>query len=141
MRRVVLALFGEAFLFTGLIFWLGSGEAGAATGRGSLGVFVGVLCVGFPSLYYCCQRGLWQVLRFVLLGALAGLLCVLPFLSGRYHFSYLLLMFVLAGAGMGLLFWIAGIWGNRELTCPKSFCLPCGTAYKFARNALRGQSK
>lgn len=136
MRRVVLALLGEAALFAALIFWIGSGESGFAAGRGALGVFVSVLMVGFPSLYYCCKRGLWAAWRFVLLGALGGLLCVLPLFGGPYLFGFLLLLFVVAGAAFGWLFWFSAIWRNQNLTCPRSFCLPCGTVYKVARNAL-----
>ncbi len=136
MRRVVLALLGEAVLFAALIFWIGSGESGFAAGRGALGVFVSVLLVGFPSLYYCCKRGLWDAWRFVLLGSLSGLLCALPLYGGPYLFGFLLLLFVVAGAAFGGLFWFSAIWRNKDLTCPRSFCLPCGAVYKVARNAL-----
>jgi hypothetical protein len=141
MRRVVLALLGEAVLFAALIFWIGSGNRGFAAGQGALGVFVSVLMVGFPSLYYCCQRGLWDAWRFVLLGALGGLLCALPLYGGPYLFGFLLLLFVLAGAAFGALFWLTAIWRNLDLTCPKTICLPCGTVYKVARKAFSRQSK
>lgn len=136
MHRVLIALLGEALLFGALIFWIGSGDKGFAAGRGALGVFVSVLIVGFPSLYYCCQRGLWDAWRFVLLGALGGLLCVLPLYGSHYLFGFLLVLFVAAGAAFGGLFWLSAIWRNRDLTCPKSFCLPCGKVYKVARKAL-----
>jgi hypothetical protein len=136
MRRVLFALLGEAALLAALIFWLGSGEAGFAAGRGALGVFVSVLMVGLPSLYYCCRRGLWDAWRFVLLGALGGLLCVLPFYGGPYLFGFLLVLFVAAGAVFGGLFWLLAIWRNLDLTCPTSICLPCGTVYKVARKAF-----
>jgi hypothetical protein len=45
--------------------------------------------------------------------------------------------FVLTGATLGALFWFAALWRNDDLTCPKSFCLPCGMVYKVARNGLR----
>jgi hypothetical protein len=141
MRRVLIALLGEALLFGALIFWIGSGDKGFAAGRGALGVFVSVLMVGFPSLYYCCQRGLWDAWRFVLLGALGGLLCALPLYGGPYLFGFLLLLFVLAGAAFGGLFWLSAIWRNMDLTCPKNICLPCGTVYKVARKAFSRQSK
>jgi hypothetical protein len=137
MRRVLFALVGEAVLFSALIFWVGSGSAGFAAGQGALGIFVSVLIVGFPSLYYCCQRGVWDAWRFVLLGALGGLLCALPLYGGPHPFGFLLVLLVCAGAGFGALFWVSAIWRNRDLTCPKSFCLPCGAVYKVARNALR----
>lgn len=140
MRRVMLALLGAAGLLAGLIFWLGSGEAGFAAGRGALGVFFGVLVVGLPSLYYCCRRGRWELWRFALLGALAGFLCALPFYAGPYLFGLVAVLFVAGGAVFGVLFWLAAIWRNRDLTCPKSICLPCGTVYRVARNALRQRS-
>jgi len=141
MRRVLFALIGVAVFLAALIFWIGSGEAGFAAGRGALGVFVSVLMVGLPSLYYCCQRGLWDAWRFVLLGAISGLLCVLPLYGGPYLFSFMLVIFVAAGAALGGLFWFAAIWRNLDLTCPKVVCLPCGTVYKVARKAFSRQSK
>lgn len=137
MRRVLLALLGVASLFAALIYWIASGESGMAAGRGAIGVFISVLMVGFPSLYYCCKRGLWQGWRFILLGALSGAFCALPLLGGPYLFGFLLIVFVAVGAGYGGLFWLAAIWRNEDLTCPKSFCLPCGQAYRVARRALR----
>ncbi|WP_126447322.1 hypothetical protein [Sulfuricystis multivorans] len=140
MRRVMLALFGAAGLLAGLIFWLGPGEGGCAAGCGAWGVFVSVLVVGLPSLYYCCRHGVWELWRFTLLGALAGLLCALPFYAGPYLFGLVALLFVLAGAAFGGLFWLAAIWRNHDLTRPKSIRLPCGTVYRVARNALRQRS-
>lgn len=137
MRRVVLALLGGAVLLAALVFWIGAGDGGIAAGGGALAVFVSVLAVGLPLLYSCCQRGLWEVWRFVLLGALGGLLCVLPLYGGPYLFGFLLLLFVAAGAACGGLFWLAAIWRNRALLYPKSITLPDGTTYKVACRALR----
>jgi hypothetical protein len=141
MRRVVFALIGAASLLAALIFWLIDGEAGWAAGRGALGVFVSVLIVGLPTLYYCCRRGLWELWRFTLLGAAAGLLCALPLAGGPYQFGFLLVLFVAGGAVGGASFWLAAIWRNQDLTCPKALCLPCGAVYRVARNALKRQSK
>lgn len=140
MRRVMLTLLGAAVLISALIFWLASGETGLAAGSGALAVFFSVLMVGLPSLYYCCRRGIRELWRFALLGALAGLLCALPLHGGPYLFAFLAMLFVLAGAGFGALFWLAAIWRNPDLDCPKSICLPCGTVYRVARHTLR-QSK
>lgn len=136
MRRVMFALLGEAAAFAALVIWLELGREVERTAHGALGVFVGVLVVGFPALYYCCKNRLWEVWRFIVLGAIGGGLCALPFSGGPYGFPFLLAIFVLCGALFGTFFWLAAIWHNDDLTCPKSFCLPCGTVYKVARNAL-----
>lgn len=136
MRRVMFALLGEAAAFAALVLWLELGREVERTAHGALGVFVGVLGIGFPALYYCCKNRLWDVWRFIVLGTLGGGLCALPFSGGPYAFPFLLGLFALAGAFSGVLFWFAAIWRNDDLTCPKSFCLPCGKAYRFARNAL-----
>lgn len=136
MRRVILALLVEAVGFAALVVWL---ELGRSTGRAvqsALGVFIGVLCIGFPALYYCCKNRLWELWRAVLLGSLCGGICALPFVGGTYAFPFLLMVFLLVGAAFGVLFWFIAIWRNEDLTCQKSFCLPCGKIYRVARNAL-----
>jgi hypothetical protein len=136
MRRVVAALLGEAACFAALVLWLDADRAFGSRGLGALGVFAGVLAVGFPAMYYCCRNRMWEPWRAILLGALCGGLCALPFYGGPFAFPFLLLIFVLAGMLFGALFWVAAIWRNDDLTCPKSFCLPCGQVYRVARNAL-----
>ena len=136
MRRVVFALLGVAAGFAALVVWLDLAREGNATLRAAFGVFAGVLAGGWPVLYWCCKRRYWEVWRFMLLVALGGGLCALPFAGGPFAFGFLLLIFLVAGAAIGLLFWFAAIRGNDELTCPKTFCLPCGKVYKVARNAL-----
>jgi hypothetical protein len=136
MHRVMFALLGEAAAFAALVLWLELGREVERTAHGALGVFVGVLCVGFPAMYYCCKNRMWELWRAILLGALCGGICALPFSGGQFAFPFLLAVFVLAGAGFGLVFWFAAIWRNDNLTCPKSFCLPCGKAYRVARAAL-----
>ncbi|MEW6163630.1 MAG: hypothetical protein AB1642_01065 [Pseudomonadota bacterium] len=136
MHRVIFALLGVAAGFAAQVIWLELARHGGGTLRAATGVFLGVLTVGFPLLYYCCKRGLWEVWRFVLLGTSSGMICALPFAGGSYGFGFLLAIFALSGSLFGLLFWLAAIWRNDALTCPKSFCLPCGVAYKVARNAL-----
>lgn len=134
MRRAVLALLGVAAGFVVLVVWLGlDGEGG---GWKAFGVFAGVLAAGFPVLYRSCRRQRWEVWRFPPLGALCGGLCALPFYGGPFGFGFLLLILVLAGMLFGLLFWLAAVWRNDDLTCPKSFCLPCGTVYRVARGRL-----
>lgn len=130
MRRVMLALAGGLVVFVGLAAWLDFGWSTVA-------VFGGVVIAGLATLFHCCKRGWWEWWRFMLLGVFGGLLCALPFHGGAFNFTFLLVMFPLAGMVCGLLFWIAAIWRNEDLTCPKTLCLPCGTAYRVARNALR----
>ncbi|MFN4148436.1 MAG: hypothetical protein ACK4E4_02655 [Rhodocyclaceae bacterium] len=141
MRRVMFALFATAGLLAALIYWLGSGAAGLAAGRGAVGVFVSVLMVGLPALYYCCRTASWESWRFVVVGGLAGFLCVLPLAGGPHHFGLAAVLFTLGGAVWGAIFWLAAIWRNRKLNCPKSICLPCGTVYRVARDVLGRQSK
>lgn len=135
MRRVLTALLGVAAGFAALVWWLDPARTGSA--RAAVGVFAGVLALGLPLLYRCCKRNRWELWRHTLFGALGGGLCALPFFGGPYGFGFLLAIFLAAGALLGLAFWLAGIWRNEDLVCPKSFCLPCGTAYKYARHALR----
>jgi len=136
MRRVVFALLGEAALFAALIAWLGVDRALGGAGQGAMGVFVGVLAVGFPALYYCCKNRLWDLWRAILLSAMCGAICALPFVGGNFNPLFLIFFCAVCGAGFGVIFWIAAIWRNDNLTCPKSFCLPCGAIYKVARNTL-----
>lgn len=140
MRRVIFVLLGEAAFFAGLVIWFEFGHAAMGRGQGALGVFAGVLAIGSLALYYCCKRRRWDAWRFVLVGALGGALCALPFYGGSGVFGFLVLILALAGAGFGLLFWFTAIWRNDALTCPKFFCLPCGTTYKVARGRI-AQSK
>lgn len=136
MRRVFIALLGLAASFAALVYWLDLAREGSGTLQAACGVFAGVLALGFPVLYWCCKRRYWEAWRFALLGGLAGGLCTLPFVGGPYAFTFLLLIFLVAGAVLGLGFWLAAIHRNDGLTCPKSFCLPCGQVYKVARNVL-----
>jgi hypothetical protein len=133
MRRVQLAMLGLAAGYALVVELLDPARGGQWA---SIGIFFAALAVGFPVLYYCCKRGYWEPWRMILLGSLGGGLCALPFAGGPFSFGFLLLILLLAGAGLGLLFWIAAIWRNDDLTCRKSFCLPCGTVYKVARGAL-----
>lgn len=136
MRRVILALLGVAGAFAALAVALELDRGGGVL-RLAGGVFVGVLAAGYPLLFFCCKRRWWAPWQMILLGALGGALCALPFAGGSFAFGFLLLIFVLAGAGIGLGFWFTALWRNDGLTCPKSFCLPCGTVYQVARNGLQ----
>jgi hypothetical protein len=137
MWRVIVAQGGVAFGFAALVFFLELEHQTGGTLRSALWTFFGVLLGGLPLLYQCCKHQWWQLWRFLLLGVLAGTLCALPHSDGPFGFGFLWLVFALAGFFLGALFWCVALWGNSQLTCPKSFCLPCGTAYRVARNALR----
>lgn len=136
MRRVIAALLAVAAGFTVLAVWLELGRESHGTAAAAMLMFVGMLTVGFSTLYLCCKRRWWEIWRFILFGALWGGLCALPFSSGPFSFHFLLALFIVAGAGGGLVFWLAAIWRNDNLTCPKFLCLPCGVAYRVARHAL-----
>lgn len=136
MARVLAALLGVAAAFAALVHVLDLDRLHDNSGFGTFGSFVGVLVIGFPILYVCCKRGWWQAWFLAGLGSAGGALLSLPFSGGRFGFGFLLFTFALCGAVLGLLFWLAAIWRNDDLTCPKSFCLPCGAAYKVARRVL-----
>ncbi len=134
MQRVSLALLIVAAAFAAMVLELGLGRN--HDHRAALYIFVGVFVVGYPLLFFCCKRGWWEVWQTCLLGVIAGVLCALPFANGSFGIQFLLLVFIIAGAALGLLFWLIAIWRNEDLTCPKSFCLPCGMAYRVARKAM-----
>jgi hypothetical protein len=133
MQRVSLALLIVAAAFAAIVLEL---ELGRNHLQAALFIFVAVFVVGYPLLYLCCKRGWWKIWQTCLLGIIGGVLCTLPFANGSFGFQFLLLVFVIAGAILGLLFWCIAIWRNEGLTCPKSFCLPCGMAYRVARKAM-----
>ncbi|MCX8017898.1 MAG: hypothetical protein N2690_08390 [Rhodocyclaceae bacterium] len=142
MRRALFALVGLSLAFAWLARLLYLDRAGSVVGEEA--VFVLALAIGLPALYLCCRRRWWACWQMMALGAGLGFAVALPFASGPYAFAFLLLVFVLAGAALGLAFWCAAVWRNEDLTCPKYVCLPCGTVYRVARNALsrhRLQSK
>lgn len=131
MVRPVSALFGVALIFAALAFWLGLQRYGNV-----YGVSAGILACGYPVLYVCCKRRYWAPWHMTLCGGLGGGLCALPFTGSPFAFGFLLFLFMVGGAFAGLLFWLVAIWRNEDLTCPKYYCLPCGTVYRVARQAL-----
>lgn len=133
MQRVSLALLIVAAAFAAMVLEL---ELGRNHQQAALFVFGGVFAVGYPLLYLCCKRGWWKIWQTTLLGIVGGILCTLPFANGSFGFQFLLLVFGIAGTALGLLFWVIAIWRNDNLTCPRSFCLPCGVAYRVARKAM-----
>lgn len=137
MRRVMLALLGAATAFATLVLWLELGREAERTLLEATCVFFGVPAVGIPTLYYWRRNRLWNIWRCIVLGTLGGGLCALPFSDGPFAFPFLLAIFFVAGGLIGLLLWLVAVWRNDDLTCPKTFCLPCGMVYRFARNALR----
>lgn len=142
MLRAIAALLGAALAFPALMLALGLDEAlGGPLLVGGL-IFGMVVALGFPALSLFCKLRWWDAWRFVLGGVVGGALCALPFLGdARFGAVYLVVIFALVGGALAVLFWIAAIWRNDALTCPKEFCLPCGVAYRFARNVLRRRSR
>jgi len=138
MQRVLIGLAFLALSFAALTHWL---ELGSHPALSAFLVATGVALVGYPALYLCCRRGWWSPFHTVALGLLAGVLVALPFDDGKILIHFLLMITVIAGGIFGLLFWVIAIWRNEDLTCPKSFCLPCGTVYRYARAAIKPQSK
>lgn len=136
MLRVIIALAGVAFGFAMLVVFLELERVAGRTVQAAAWTLISVLAIGYPVLYQCCKRRWWELWRFILIGTLGGALCALPYSGGSFSFGFLLLIFTLAGSGLGIAFWLVAIWHNDDLTCPKSFCLPCGV-YKVARNALK----
>ena len=135
MRRALVALLTEALLISALLVGLDAGPLIAGI------VFAVVLAGGYALLCYCCRGERWEFWRFVLFGSFTGALCALPYAGGPHAFGFLLAMLLLVGATFGLLFWFAAIWRNANLTCPKAFCLPCGTIYRVARSGRALQPK
>lgn len=138
MSRAIAALVAAAFAFPALILALGVHRTlGGALPVGAL-LFGSVLGLGLPTLALFCKRQWWGLGRYIIGGTLGGTLCALPFAgNGNFNIAFLILVFALAGAAVAVPFWFAAVWRNADLTCPKKFCLPCGAAYRYARNALR----
>ena len=138
MARAIAALIGAALAFPAFVLALGLHEALGGTVVVGASLFAAVMVLGLPALALFCKRQWWDLWRFVAGGTLGGALCALPFAgSGRFGFGYLVVIFALGGTVLSLVFWFAAVWRNRDLTCPREFCLPCGVAYRYARNALR----
>lgn len=138
MSRAIAALFAAALAFPILVVALGMHRTlGGALPVGAL-LFGCVLALGFPTLGLFCKRRWWDLWRFVGGGTLGGALCALPFAgSGNFNFAFLVVIFALLGTAVSVPFWLAAVWRNPELTCPREFCLPCGFVYRYARNVLR----
>lgn len=136
MWRVMVGLLGMAAGFAVLAAELELGRSNGSGWVAAFGVFAGLVVLGYPVLYLCCKRRWWAFWQTTLMGVVAGVFCTLPFIGGKFSFGFLMLIFVLAGAGFGMLFWLMAIWRNDGLTCPKSFCLPCGTVYRVARSRI-----
>ena len=138
MTRALAALLAVALAFAALPVALDLDRLVGGPLMAAGMVFLLALALGLPVLILFCRRQWWEPWRFALGGTLGGALCALPFARGLdFSLSYLILLLAFAGLAAGLLFWTAGIWRNENLTCPKEFRLPGGTAYKVARNALR----
>lgn len=137
MARALVALFVAAFAFAASILALDlHRNFGGAVFVGAVLAGCGVV-LGLPVLVLFCKYQWWQPWRFVVGGMLGGALFSLPFLDGRLSAVFVVVVLATAGMTAGIGLWLTGIWRNENLTCPREFCLPCGIAYKYARNALR----
>lgn len=137
MGRALVALLATALVFAASLLTLDLHRNLGSAAFVATFTVCGVLVLGLPVLVLFCKRQWWSPLRFALGGALGGALFAVPFANGRFSVVYLVVTLMLVGLISGIGFWFAGIWRNENLTCPKEFCLPCGIAYKYARNALR----
>lgn len=138
MHRAIAAFLAVALAFPASVVLLDLHHALGGMMKVGLVLFAGVLATGLPALILFCKRQWWQPWRFLAGGTLGGALCALPFVgAGRFSPLFLIGLFALAGLVYAGLFWLAAVWRNDNLTCPREFRLPGGIRYKFARGALR----
>lgn len=76
-----------------------------------------LVIVGLPLLALLLRRG-WRSWRhFALAGGVLGAVCIVPFVGDELLLLlFLLPNFMVIGALHGLLFWMLGVAGNRDLS-------------------------
>ena len=138
MRRAIAAYLAVALAFPALVLMLEMHHA-----LGGVAVVISVMSMvthflGLPALVLFCKLQWWEPWRFVVGGGIGGVVCALPFLAAP-SFSPLSLVaiFALFGVGFSCVFWIAGIWRNEHLTCPREFMMPGGARFRVARGLLK----
>lgn len=137
MGRVALAFAVAVFAFPLFVLLSGRPDAwGGALRVGAITV-TGVLVLGVPAFLFFRYRRWWELWRFMLGGALGGVLCAPVFMAtAAPSFWFFAILFALGGACHALLFWLMAAWRNPELTTPSQYSLPGGATYKRARRAL-----
>lgn len=142
MARAILALLAAALAYPSSVLALGLHKSLGGALQVGVVLFFCVLGMGLPALVAFCKLKWWGFWRLVAGGTLGGALCALPFVgSAQVHLLFLVVIFALAGTVSAVLFWVAAIWRNNNLTCPKEFRLPGGAVYRFAYDALRRQGR
>jgi len=117
VRRVYLALLVVALAYPlAILAW---GREFAAGGAVLIGTFtVGAsLLIGLPLALFFIRKGWLKFWHAVITGAVAGLLCTIPFFLGGgsgLANSYLV-PFAAVGATHGAAFWLLGFRKNRAL--------------------------
>ncbi len=138
MRRALADYLAVALAFPALILML---ELHPALGGAVVVISVMsmvVLLLGLPTLILFCKLQWWEPWRFLLGGAVGGMLCTMPFLAAAsFSPTFLVVIFVLLGVGLSCIFWFAGIWRNDKLTCPSEFRMPGGARFRVARSLLK----
>lgn len=142
MARVALAFAVVAFALPMLVLLSGTADAGAGARRIGVVTVAGALVLGVPAFIYFRCLGWWQLWKFMVGGALGGLLCAFVFLDIEApNFVFLAFLFVAGGALHALVFWLIAIWRHPALTVPRRYCLPDGATYKVAHSTLRDLSR
>ncbi len=116
MRRVAVTFTFLALVYPVVAFVAG-GEIGIA---GPLTVApvaaLATLLLGVPAFVFCYRRGWLEWWQMVLVGALVGLVCALPFAVGGIVLAAALApAFFALCLLLGLLFWLLALWRNNRL--------------------------
>jgi hypothetical protein len=138
MRRAIAAYLAVALAFPALILMLELHHALGGVAIVIAVLLMVVLLLGLPTLIVFCKLQWWEPWRFVLGGAIGGMMCAFPFLAvPPFSPLFLIFLFGVFGVVFSAIFWFAGIWRNDNLTCPSEFRLPGGARFRVARGLLK----
>ncbi len=137
MGRVAIAFAVAAFAFPLFILLSGTPDAwGGALRVGAITV-TGVLGMGVPAFLFFRCRHWWELWKFIVGGALGGLLCAIFFMkTDAPNFWFFAILFAAGGTFHAVLFWLIAVRRNLQLTTPNQYCLPGGVIYMTARRTL-----